>query len=225
MHTEPILQALPYCAIKRNGEKHKRNIGKDLEGFGCKNLTARTSLQSLQTFVAFDTETTGLGLSDDVIEVSAIRFVNFVPRLQLSTFVHPRKPIPPQATAVNHITDSMVADAPMFYELIPTIDFFFRDSPLVAHNAMFDVKMLYVNGLDSMKTKKVYDTCSISRKIYPGLPNHKLGTVCNAHGIIIGNAHRAASDALACGLVFVQYLMKVYNCRDTNELYAMAVAR
>ena len=38
MHTEPILQALPYCAINTDGKPHKRNFGKDLETFKCKSL-------------------------------------------------------------------------------------------------------------------------------------------------------------------------------------------
>ena len=222
MHTDPILQALPYAAINRSGKPHKRNFGKDLEGFRCKTLTARTSLRSLQTFVAFDTETTGLGLSDDIIELSAVRFVNFVPRLQFSTLIQPRKPISPTASAVNHITDAMVAGAPKFYEIIPSIDFFFRDFPLVAHNAMFDVKMMYINGYDAIRGKNVYDSCAISRKLYHDFPNYKLGTVCTSHGIIIGNAHRASSDALACGLLFVQLLMRQYGCRDTAELCTRA---
>lgn len=218
INTEQILQALPYFAIKTGGSYHKRNFGKNLEGFRCKDFTARTPLRKFQTFIAFDTETTGLNLSDDIIEISAVRFDNFIPKLQFSTLVRPRKPIPQSASAVNHITDLMVSSAPAFYEIMPSFDFVFRDFPLIAHNAMFDVKMMYVNGYDAIKEKNVYDTCTISRKLYPAFSNHKLVTMCEAHGIMIGNAHRATSDALACGMLFVQLLMKHYQCRDTNEL-------
>jgi DNA polymerase III epsilon subunit family exonuclease len=220
IYTEHILQSLPCYAINRSGTRHKRNYGKDIEGFRCTSLTSRTPIRKLRTFIAFDTETTGLNLSDDVIEVAAVRFDDFMPKLVFSTLIKPRKPIPAQASAVNHITDSMVADAPMFYELIPSFEFVFRDYPLVAHHAPFDVKMMYVNGFDAIKEKKVYDTCAISNRLYPAMQNHKLGTVCNAHGIINGNAHRAASDALSCGLLFVQFLMVRFNCNNTDELRA-----
>lgn len=220
LNTELILRELPCFAVKLGGAPHKRNFGKDLESFKCKSITARTPLRTFQTFVAFDTETTGLTLSDDVVEVAAIRFVDFVPKLQFSTLIRPRKLIPHDATAVNHISNNMVANAPLFHELIPSFDFVFQNHPLVAHNAMFDVKMMYVNGYDAMSGKKVYDTCAMSKKLCPSLPNHKLTTLCNAHGIVNGNAHRAGSDALACGLMFVQFLMQHYECRNTDELRA-----
>lgn len=220
LNTELILQGLPYFAIKLGGAPHKRNFGKDLESFKCKSITTRTPLRTFQTFIAFDTETTGLALNDDVVEVAAVRFDNFIPKLQFTTLICPRKPIPPDATAVNHISNNMVANAPLFHDLIPSFDFVFQNFPLVAHNAMFDVKMMYVNGYDAMRDKKVYDTCALSKKMCPSLPNHKLTTLCNAHGIVNGNAHRAASDALACGLMFVQFLMQHYECRNTDELCA-----
>lgn len=219
--TEEILSRLPLAAVRRDGTFHKRNFGKELGEPKCKSLTVRTALRNFQTFVAFDTETTGISLTGtSVIEISAVRFVDFMPRILFTTLIHPNKPIPYEATAVNHITNEMVANAPLFYEIIPSLEFFLRDSPLVAHNAPFDIKHLFVNGLDSIAEKKVYDTCALSRKLCAGLPDHKLGTCCAAHRIWIGNAHRAASDALACGLLFVQFLMHNYNCRDTNELKA-----
>ena len=220
VNTDIILQNLPRYSVMLGGKPHRRNAGKDLSTFRCKSITARTPLKQFKTFIAFDTETTGISLHDDVIEAAAVRFDQFVPTLVFSVLIRPRKPIPPEASAVNHITNAMVSNAPLFHELIPSFDFVFGDFPLVAHNAEFDVKMMYVNGYDAMREKKVYDTLAISRKLCPALANHKLQTVCAAHGIENGSAHRAASDALACGMVFVQFLMRQYQCRDTNELSA-----
>lgn len=222
INTDQILARLPQAAVRRDGAFHKRNFAKDIGEPKCKGLTARTPLRTFQTFVAFDTETTGIALTGNgVIEISAVRFVDFMPRILFTTLIHPQKPIPYDATAVNHITNEMVATAPLFYEIIPSLEFFLRDSPLIAHNAPFDIKHLYADGLDSIAQKKVYDTCALSRKMHPQQPDHKLGTCCAAHGIAIGNAHRAASDAMACGLLFVQFLMQHYHASDTNVLKQM----
>ena len=218
VNTDTILKKLPAAEILCGGAFHKRNSGTDLKGFCMRELTPQSPLSTFRTFTAFDTETTGLGFNDDVIEIAAVRFVDFIPQMQFSALIRPRKPIPAAASAVNHITDDMVQDAPHFYELIPAVNAFFGDSVLVAHNAMFDVRMMYVNGLDSMREKSVYDTCDVSRRMDAAIANHKLATACRAHQITIGNAHRAASDAMACGLLFVDYLLRNYGAVSIDEL-------
>ena len=67
IYTEQILQNLPCYAINRSGIRHRRNFGKDIEDFRCTSLTPRTPLRNLKTFIAFDTETPGLNMSDDII--------------------------------------------------------------------------------------------------------------------------------------------------------------
>ena len=210
---------LQYYPIQRNGQKVKRLLATDLTGFNCRNLTKATSLKSIRTFIAFDTETTGLGVSwNDIIELSAIKFVDFRPQAVFTTFLKPRKPIPPDATAINHITDAMVANAPCFYEILPSFEAFVGDSPMVAHNAPFDVRHLYASGMESIANKVVFDTCSISRKMDMGIPNHKLETACRARNIRNDDAHRAASDAMACGMLFVQYVLEKKECRSIEDL-------
>lgn len=210
---------LQYYPIQRNGQKVKRLLATDLTSFNCRDLTKAIPLKSIRTFIAFDTETTGLSVGwNDIIELSAIKFVDFRPQSVFTTFLKPRKPIPPDATAINHITDAMVANAPSFYEILPSFEAFVGDSPMVAHNAMFDLRHLYASGMESIAYKVVFDTCSISRKMDIRIPNHKLGTACIARNIRLDNAHRAVSDAMACGMLFVQYVLETKGCNSIEDL-------
>ena len=163
------LHMLPFATVSRDGTHRGRNFAaRDLSEFKCKNLTARTSLKNFQDFVAFDTETTGIDLTGNrIIEVACVRFVNFVPVSVFTTLINPECRIPAESIAIHHITDNMVANAPKFYEIIPSLDSFIGKSTLVAHNAMFDVRFLYADGLDSIADKKVYDTLEISRNREP----------------------------------------------------------
>lgn len=206
--------------VQRGGKFHGRNFAKrDLGEIKCKSLSKSTALSKLNTFIAFDVETTGIGLSgNEVIEISAIRFDNFEPVSIFTTLIKPRHEIPLEATKVNHITNEMVENAPAFYEIIPSLETFLGDYPIVAHNAPFDVSHLYADGLDSMSKKTVYDTCDISRKMCKKIPDHKLSTVCANYGIYFEGAHRAAADTLACGLLFVRLIMEKYECKTIEEL-------
>lgn len=60
--------------------------------------------------------------------------------LMWSSLVNPGCPIPPQASAVHHITDEMVADAPPFHELVPRI--MSGADVFAAHNVRFDLDCL-----------------------------------------------------------------------------------
>lgn len=195
------LESIPRYEINIGGEKHNRNNTFIVE---CKNVTKSTSLNRIKDFVAVDTETTGLrAQGNDIIQLSAIKFINFEPVEIFSTYIKPRKSIPPDATAINKITDDMVENAPKFYEIINSFNDFIGDFPLVAHNAPFDMKHLYVNGLDSIENKTVYDTLELSRKILKDEYSYKLCDICKVENIYPDNAHNAESDCLACGLLFV----------------------
>lgn len=60
-------------------------------------------------YVVFDLETTGISTSrDDIIEISAIRVNDHERTETFSRLVNPGRPIPPEATRINGITDEMV---------------------------------------------------------------------------------------------------------------------
>ncbi|CBH17415.1 conserved hypothetical protein, conserved [Trypanosoma brucei gambiense DAL972] len=65
--------------------------------------------------VVFDIESTGLNTATDaIIEVAAF---DPVEGTSFSSLVNPQRPIPPQSTAIHHITDSMVQGAPRLSEV------------------------------------------------------------------------------------------------------------
>ena len=216
------LAKLRAVEIKLSSEPHNRNQALHFSELIPKNITKSTSLAKLRDFVALDVETTGIKTGGtDIIEVSAIRFHDFEPAELFTTLIRPRKPIPPEASAVNNITDEMVQNAPKFCEIVPALTDFLGKLPIVAHNAEFDLKHLYVNGLDAADERSaVYDTLQLSKKFCDkDIIDHKLATVCREYNIVIDGAHRATADALACGLVFVKMLIQARDdCCSISDL-------
>lgn len=209
------LNLLPQVSIKLSGEKHNRNSSLYVE---CKNVTKATSLNKIKDFIAVDTETTGLkAAGNDIIQLSAVKFKNFEPVEVFSTYIKPRKNIPEDATRVNGITDEMVKDAPPFYQIINSFNEFVENLPLVAHNAPFDMKHLYANGLDSIQDKIVYDTLELSKKIIKDAYSYKLQDICEEAHIYFDDAHNANADSLAAGLLFV-YLVAERHEMSVEEL-------
>ena len=222
---ETILNSLPKfkISISKDKIKRKNEIENPIDDY--KNITKSSNFAKLKDFVAIDTETTGLKPGgNDIIEIAAIKFVNYRPVELFHTYLKPRKSIPVDATAVNGITDSMVADAPTFSEIKPDLQAFISDFPIIAHNASFDVKFLHVSGLDlDSHNGKVYDTLKLARnkiKDYSGdkLDDYKLATICEQLNIGCKNYHSASADTLACGLLFVDILKTVKEVDSVNDL-------
>ena len=152
-------------------------------------------------FIVLDFETTGLNYKNDrIIEVAAIKYVDGIETDKMVTLVNPLRHIHSDATAVNHITDDMVADAPTERSVIPQLIEFLGDSLIVGHCVSFDLSFLEVAAQRyGYNVKYNYiDTRSVSKKLFKGLPNYKLGTVAEALHINTGTLHRAEADVRVC---------------------------
>lgn len=173
-------------------------------------------------FVAFDLETTGTvpGV-DQIVEIGAVKFINGQPESTFSTLVNPRRSIPPQASAVNGITDDMVEGKPVIEELLESFSEFCGDSIVVAHNAPFDAQFLTadIKRYELAAPRGVIlDTLPIARKVFPGLANYKLGTLVDHLKIQSGVFHRAEEDASYCGQLFIAILKKVFQAGEEIRL-------
>lgn len=164
-------------------------------------------------FIAFDLETTGTvpGV-DQIVEIGAVRIIDGQVEAVFSTLVNPQRLIPPGATAVNGITDAMVAGKPFIESILPAFAEFCADDIMVAHNAPFDSQFL-ASDVKKFETEApkgiVIDTLPIARKIIPGLPNYKLGTLVQHFKIPSTDFHRAEEDATYCGMVFWEMVKRM----------------
>ncbi len=161
-------------------------------------------------FVVIDVETTGLSpITNELIEVSAIKYDGNKKIDTFSTLIKPKVRIPYYITNITGITNDMVEEAPEVEEVMPELIEFVGDLPIVAHNANFDYSFIQNYSNKSFSNNSVIDTVRIGRKLYPELPNHKLGTIAKHIGITEDGFHRAEFDCECCAKIYMEYLKVV----------------
>ncbi len=176
-------------------------------------------------YVVIDLETTGFNENnDEIVELGALKIRNGEIVDRFSRLVKPRHPIPAAASAVNGIWNEMLADAPGLPEAIPPFVDFIGDDILVGQNVFFDIKFTYVAAYRHLHQKVLrndyVDILSLSRRLFPGLPNYKLGTLAAHFGIAVDAAHRAGDDCLTelhCYQYIQNYVTK--NQIDLAQLF------
>ncbi len=90
-----------------------------------------------------DTETTGLGADAEVVELAVLSTRGEV---LCESLVRPRKPIPPAATAVHHLDNAAVADAPLFVDMYGRLTAVLRKRFVIVYNAAYDRRILDQTG-------------------------------------------------------------------------------
>lgn len=159
----------------------------------------------MRNVIYYDTETTGVKPGKDrIIEIAAYHAAE---NRTFCSFVNPGCPIPPESSAICHITDDMVKDAPPFKEVAPKFaEFCGEDALLIAHNNdAFDVLFLQAEfGWANlpMPSWRFIDSLKWSRKYRSDLPRHSLQFLREAYGIEANQAHRALDDVIVLHQVF-----------------------
>lgn len=93
----------------------------------------------LKRCIVIDTETTGLDENAEIIEVGIIDHTG---KVLFDSLIKPVHPIPAEVTAINGITNEMVANAPTWDQVYSEIKQIVEENLLVAFNAEFDLRML-----------------------------------------------------------------------------------
>jgi len=171
----------------------------------------------MKKIIFFDTETTGNEPKKDFVCQLAFKTSD-------ETFCElykPPIPIPPEASAITHITNKMVADKKAFKESdnYGAIKLLFEDpnNVVVAHNAKFDLAIiakediLPANFICTLRVARYLDK---ENKI----PQYKLQFLRYFLDIEIeANAHDALGDVLVLEKLFERLIVKVMKEENCNE--------
>ncbi len=159
-------------------------------------------------YLVLDTETTGMNADTDAIVEVAGTWVVLEPTVRIEPafdrLVNPQRPIPALASAVHHLTDSDVADAPTWDAVWrtvvqPALD---QADVAVAHNAPFDQKFL--PGVDA----PWLDTLRAARRCWPDAPAHTNQVLRYWLGLAVEapHPHRAGDDTRVTAALLVRFL-------------------
>jgi DNA polymerase-3 subunit epsilon len=171
-------------------------------------------------FAIIDVETTGGGIAGNrITEICIALLKHGVVIDKYSTLVNPERHIPQYITALTGIDDTMVANAPRFFEVAEKIDEFTNDAIFVAHNVSFDYNVIRgeFRLIGQHYNRKKLCTVRLSRKLIPGHPSYSLGRLCNAINIPHLNRHRAEGDVDATVILFQRLLSLDENWETINQ--------
>lgn len=170
--------------------------------------------------IYYDTETTGVKADKDrIIELAA--FDPFDNKT-FSQLIHPGIDIPSEATAIHHITNEMVSNAPSFKEVWPEfLQFCNGDVILIAHNndgfdKHFLIEECKRNQL-AMPAFRYIDSLKWSRKYRRDLPRHSLQHLREVFGITANQAHRALDDVI----ILYQVFSKMIDDLPIDEVFSL----
>ena len=173
--------------------------------------------QYMKKIIFFDTETTGNEPKKDFLCQLAFKTKDET----FCEFFKPLIPIPPEASAITHITNKMVSDKPVFKQSnnYETIKLLFEDpnSVVVAHNAKFDIAIMAnedifpSNFICTLRVARALDKDNV-------IPQYKLQYLRYYLDIEIeAEAHDALGDVLVLEKLYERLLTKIMKEDNLDE--------
>ncbi len=160
----------------------------------------------------FDLEATGmLTAKDRIVEFAFIKINPDGTKEEWRELVNPEMPIPPDATAIHHITDADVADKPTFKDFAPKLNKFLEGADLGGYNLVrFDVPMLVEEFLRAgvefdIEKRRIVDAMRLFYLMEPRNLKAAYKFYC---GKTLEDAHSALADTQATFEVFLGQLDK-----------------
>lgn len=156
-------------------------------------------------YLVLDTETTGLGTSDRIIQIA---IVNQAGETLVDSYINPGVPIPPDATRIHGIKDHDVFNAVTWSEHKAMIERLLKSRNVLIYNARYDLRMMNQSGGPSFgqswqnicrsccvmdRFAEFYGEWNSYRHSYTWQPLSKAASYLNQ---IILHPHTALGDAL-----------------------------
>ncbi|MDE6247263.1 MAG: 3'-5' exonuclease [Muribaculaceae bacterium] len=168
--------------------------------------------------IFFDLETTGTNIMRDrIVEISIIKLFPDGNYEEKTRRINPEMPIPPGATAIHHITDEDVADAPTFRQVAKSMHEYFDNCDIAGFNSnKFDVPLLVEEfarvGMNfDLTSRKFIDVQNIFHKM-------EQRTLVAAYRFYCGkeltDAHSASADTKATMEVLLSQIERYDNLKN-----------
>ncbi|WP_397601787.1 PolC-type DNA polymerase III [Silvanigrella sp.] len=158
--------------------------------------------------VIFDFETTGLDTrSSRIIEIGAIKYQNKKEIARFSHLINPGIPLSPEITRITGIEDRMLEGKPDFQTILPDFHDFLRGCVGLAHNAEFDIGMLFheSNRLGISCDYTIFCTLKMARALVK-IERRNLDALAQHFGLTFESRHRSIGDILVTAGVFWRML-------------------
>lgn len=164
--------------------------------------------------IVLDTETTGLSPQQGhrIVEIGCVELLNRIPSGQTyHVYINPQRDMPKEAEQVHGLSSAFLSDKPTFSQIVESFVDFISDSPLVIHNAAFDLNFLDYQLAEHKQRKAslnpVVDTLLLARRKHPGQSN-SLDSLCNRYKIDLSkrDKHGALLDSFLLAEVYLELL-------------------
>ena len=164
-------------------------------------------------YIVLDTETTGLDPDDGhkIIEIGSIEILNRnITNNTFHKYINPNREIDIEASRIHGLTNSFLKDKPLFEEIYPEFTEYISNSPIIIHNAPFDIGFLKkehstTSISDNFLDNEIIDSLKLARKISPGKKN-TLDALCERYSIDNSDRtlHGALLDAKLLAFVYLK---------------------
>ena len=176
--------------------------------------------------IVLDTETTGLDPDQGhrIVEVACIELDNHLPTGDsFHSYVNPQRDMPEDARRIHGLSEDFLRQHPSFTEIAEALVAFLGDSPLIIHNAAFDLKFLNAElaavDLEPLAADRAVDTLDLARRKFPGAQNN-LDALCRRFAI--DNSARTRHGALLDAELLAEVYLELIGGRQPDLALARA---
>lgn len=170
--------------------------------------------------IILDTETTGLDplRGDRLVEIGCVEMINHMPTGQTyHVYLNPERDMPMEAFNVHGLSTEFLADKPLFSAVVDEFLAFIGDSPLVIHNASFDIGFINAElekiEREAIPRERLVDTLTLARRKHPGVSN-RLDDLCSRYAI--DNSRRTKHGALLDAELLAEVYIDLIGARQSQ---------
>lgn len=170
--------------------------------------------------IVLDTETTGFDpmSGDRIVEIGCIELKNHIPTGEIfHAYINPERDMPEGAYKVHGLSAEFLSTHPKMEHIVGGFLEFIEDSPLVIHNAKFDMKFINAElrwqALPEIPFARAIDTLTMARKLFPGAPA-TLDALCKRFKI--DNTGRHKHGALIDSELLAEVYLELIGGRQTK---------